>query len=87
MDFPIYLKLERYNPFGSIKDRAALSMFEGTKILKDQALVEASSGNTGIALAAIANAKGIPIEVAVPEMVPEEKNIIKIVGGRIMGNT
>ncbi len=75
-EFSIYLKLERYNPFGSIKDRIALSMLKGTQIEKGQSLVEPSSGNTGIALAALANAKGIPIEIVVPERIPEEKKII-----------
>ncbi len=75
-DFSIYLKLERYNPFGSVKDRIALSMLDGTKIEKGQSLVEPSSGNTGIALAALANAKGIPIEIVVPERIPAEKKII-----------
>ena len=76
IDFPIYLKLERYNPFGSIKDRIALSMLGGTEIKEGQSLVEPSSGNTGIALAAIANAKGIPIEIVVPERIPEEKKTL-----------
>lgn len=75
-DFSIYVKLERYNPFGSVKDRIALSMLEGADIEQNQSLVEPSSGNTGIALAALANAKGIPIEIAVPERIPEEKKII-----------
>ncbi len=75
-DFSIYLKLERYNPFGSVKDRIALSMLQGIKINEGQSLVEPSSGNTGIALAALANAEGIPIEIAVPERIPEEKKII-----------
>ncbi len=75
-DLAIYLKLERYNPFGSIKDRIALSMLNGLDITQGQSLVEPSSGNTGIALAALANAKGIPIEIAVPERIPEEKKII-----------
>lgn len=80
-DFPIYLKLERYNPFGSIKDRIALSMLKGVEVKEGQVLVEPSSGNTGIALAALANAKGIPIEIAVPERIPEEKKILlKLLG-------
>ena len=79
--FSIYLKLERYNPFGSIKDRIALSMLKGLKIDKGQSLVEPSSGNTGIALAALANAKGVPIEIAVPERIPEEKKtILRLLG-------
>jgi cysteine synthase A/cysteine synthase B len=73
--FSIYLKLERYNPFGSIKDRIALSMLEGVEVKEGQALVEPSSGNTGIALAALANAKGIPIPI-----IPERRS--KRFGGR-----
>ena len=81
VDFSIYLKLERYNPFGSIKDRIALSMLNGMTINDGNSLVEPSSGNTGIALAALANAKGIPIEIAVPEKVPEEKKtILRLLG-------
>jgi cysteine synthase A/cysteine synthase B len=80
-DFSIYLKLERYNPFGSVKDRIALSMLRGVRINEGQSLVEPSSGNTGIALAALANAKGIPIEIAVPERIPEEKKtILRLLG-------
>lgn len=81
----IYLKLERYNPFGSIKDRIALSMLRGIEIHEGQALAEPSSGNTGIALAALANAKGIPIEIAVPERIPEEKKtLLRLLGVRTL---
>jgi cysteine synthase A/cysteine synthase B len=80
-DFGIYLKLERYNPFGSIKDRIALSMLRGIEVNPGQSLAEPSSGNTGIALAALANAKGIPIEIAVPEGIPEEKKtLLRLLG-------
>ncbi len=75
-DFVVYLKLEGSNPFGSIKDRAALAMLAGTALAPGQTLVEPSSGNTGLALAALANARGVPIEIAVPEGVPEEKKVL-----------
>jgi cysteine synthase A/cysteine synthase B len=75
-DFKLFLKLEGGNPFGSIKDRVALSMLQGTKIDQGQILIEPSSGNTGLALAALANAKGLPVEIAVPEGVPEEKKVL-----------
>lgn len=79
-DFPIYLKLERYNPFGSVKDRIALAMLKGLEV-GNKTVVEPSSGNTGIAIAAIANAWGIPVEIAVPERVPEEKKVmLKLLG-------
>lgn len=73
--FPVYLKLERYNPFGSVKDRIALEMLKGLDVA-GRTIVEPSSGNTGIALACIANAMGMPIEIAVPERVPEEKKVM-----------
>ena len=80
-DFRIYLKLERYNPFGSIKDRIALSMLKGIEINEGQSLAEPSSGNTGIALAALANARGIPIEIAVPAGIPDEKKtLLRLLG-------
>ena len=79
-DFSMYVKLERYNPFGSVKDRVALSMLKGLQF-GDKTIVEPSSGNTGLAIAAIANAWGIPVEIAVPERVPEEKKImLKLLG-------
>jgi len=84
-DFRIYLKLERYNPFGSIKDRIALSMLKGIEINEGQSLAEPSSGNTGIALAALANARGIPIEIAVPAGIPDEKKtLLRLLGVRTL---
>lgn len=74
-DFQIYLKLERYNPFGSVKDRIAYEMLKALEI-DNKTIVEPSSGNTGIAIACVANALGIPVEIAVPEKIPEEKKII-----------
>ncbi len=73
--FSIYLKLERYNPFGSVKDRIAAEMLRALEV-GDKTIIEPSSGNTGIALAGVANAMGIPIEIAVPERIPEEKKIL-----------
>jgi cysteine synthase A/cysteine synthase B len=73
--FRIYLKLERFNPFGSIKDRIALEMLSALDI-GDRTVVEPSSGNTGIALVGVANARGVPVEIAVPEKIPEEKKVM-----------
>ncbi|MBT8092338.1 MAG: PLP-dependent cysteine synthase family protein [Gammaproteobacteria bacterium] len=75
-DFDLLLKLEGMNPFGSIKDRTAQFMLQGLQLKEGQSLVEPSAGNTGIALAALANAQGTPIEIAVPEGVPEEKKAL-----------
>ena len=83
-DFQIYLKLERYNPFGSVKDRIAYQMLAALEI-GDKTVVEPSSGNTGIALACIANALDIPLEIAVPEKIPEEKKVIlRFLGAKVM---
>ena len=71
--YEVLVKLEGMNPFGSIKDRTALFMLNGLQLEPDQALVEPSAGNTGIALAAMANARNLPVEIAVPEGTPEEK--------------
>jgi cysteine synthase B len=71
--FELLVKLEGMNPFGSIKDRTAWFMLKELALEEGQSLVEPSAGNTGIALAALANARGIPIEIAVPEGAPEEK--------------
>jgi len=82
-DFQIYLKLERYNPFGSVKDRIACEMLRALEI-GDRIVVEPSSGNTGIALACVANALGIPIEIAVPKGTPDEKKIIlRFLGAKV----
>ncbi len=74
-NFPIYLKLEKYNPFGSVKDRIALEMIKALDV-GDRTIVEPSSGNTGIALACLANAMGIPIAIAVPDKIPDEKKLM-----------
>jgi len=82
-DFQIYLKLERYNPFGSVKDRIVYEMLKALEI-GDRTVIEPSSGNTGIALACVANALGIPVEIAVPERIPEEKKImLKFLGAKV----
>ena len=77
--FDLYLKLEWYNPFGSVKDRAALQMLKSMEErgeLDGKELVEPSSGNTGIALAALAGLMGKKLTITIPEGVPEEKQLI-----------
>lgn len=81
--FQIYLKMERYNPFGSIKDRIAYQMLMALP-RGDRTVVEPSSGNTGIALTCVANALGIPVEIVVPEKIPEEKKImLRFLGAKL----
>jgi len=75
----LYLKLEWLNPFGSIKDRTAAYLLDGLQArgeLGDRELVEASSGNTAIALAALAALNGTKLTVTIPEGVPEEKKVV-----------
>ncbi len=77
--FQLYLKLEWFNPFGSIKDRIAKYLLEGMEKrgeLDGKQIVEPTSGNTGIGLAAIATLMGKKLTVTIPEAVPEEKKII-----------
>ena len=84
-DYEVLLKLEGMNPFGSIKDRTALYMLQGLQLEDDQAIVEPSAGNTGIALAAMANAQNTPIEIAVPDGTPEEKKaLLRFLGAELI---
>ena len=73
----LYLKLEGNNPGGSVKDRAAYNMIasaiERKEIKKGNYLIEATSGNTGIALAMIAQQFGIHIELVMPENSTKER--------------
>jgi len=82
-------KLEGQNPFGSVKDRIAKSMIE--QAIKDgvlkpgQRIMEPSSGNTGIALAAIAAVKGNPITILMPESVSiERRQMLEVFGAEII---
>lgn len=77
--YELFLKLEWYNPFGSIKDRTAKYLLDGLEDrgeLDDKKIVEATSGNTGIALAAIATLLRKKIVVTIPEEVPDEKKLL-----------
>jgi cysteine synthase B len=75
----IYAKLEGNNPGGSVKDRAALNMIrsamERGQITKETKLIEATSGNTGIALAMIASIYGIDIELVMPSNSTRERTL------------
>jgi cysteine synthase A/cysteine synthase B len=83
-----FLKLEWMNPFGSIKDRTARYLLEGMRErgeLDGRELVEATSGNTGIALAALAALEGIALTVTIPSGVPEEKLVLlRMLGATVM---
>jgi len=75
----LFLKLEWFNPFGSIKDRTALYLLRGIEErggLGSREVVEPSSGNTGIALASLCALAGVKLKVCVPDAVPDEKKIL-----------
>lgn len=85
----IYVKMESFNPSGSVKDRAALHMIERAeeegKINKDTLIIEATSGNTGIALATIAAAKGYRLVLYIPDTMSVDKmNMIKALGAQVV---
>lgn len=85
----VYVKLEKYNPAGSIKDRIALSMVEGAEkkgiLNKESVLVEATSGNTGIALAMVGKLKGYKIIIIMPEtMSMERRQLVKAFGAELI---
>src|SRR5579864_8129328 len=71
----IYAKLEWYNPFGAVKDRVAANLIRDAeeKGIKFQQLVEPTSGNTGIGLSMISNAKGIGFTATLSTAIPAEK--------------
>jgi cysteine synthase B len=81
-----YAKLEWYNPFGSVKDRAAYWMIKdaekkGLLVKNKSIIIEPTSGNTGIALTGIASSMGYKVEIVIPEKVSEEtKRILKNLG-------
>ena len=82
-------KMEMQNPFGSVKDRIAKSMIEDAErrglLAPGQTILEPSSGNTGIALAAIASIKGYPIKIMMPESVSiERRQMLEVFGAEII---
>lgn len=76
----VYAKLEWYNPFGSVKDRIAANMIRCAEqrgvLASGKKLVEATSGNTGLGMAMIGNAKGYPIQTPLSLGIPLEKRTI-----------
>jgi|TARA_R110002110_G_scaffold141000_2_gene328624 cysteine synthase len=85
----ILAKMEMQNPFGSVKDRIAKSMIEAAeadgRLRPGQTIIEPSSGNTGIALAAIAQLRGYPIKIMMPTSVSiERRQMLEIFGAEII---
>lgn len=85
----IFAKMESQNPFGSVKDRIARSIIEVAekegRLSPGQTIMEPSSGNTGIALAAIAQLKGYPIKILMPESVSvERRQMLAVFGAEVI---
>ncbi|RLJ03245.1 MAG: cysteine synthase B [Candidatus Aenigmatarchaeota archaeon] len=85
----IYMKLEWYNPMGSVKDRIALSMIEDAErsgaLKKGMVVLEATSGNTGIGLAMVCAVKGYRCLFTLPESVSmERKKLLKAMGADLI---
>ncbi|AUM94117.1 TPA: cysteine synthase A [Clostridium botulinum] len=85
----VYIKLEKFNPGGSIKDRAALGMIEEAermgKIKPGDIIVEPTSGNTGIGLAMVGRLKGYKVIIVMPDsMSIERRNMIKAYGAELV---
>ncbi|MDE6566209.1 MAG: pyridoxal-phosphate dependent enzyme, partial [Lachnospiraceae bacterium] len=88
-DATILVKLEYLNPAGSVKDRIALAMIEDAEqngVLKEGAtIIEPTSGNTGIGLAAVAAAKGYRAILTLPDtMSVERRNLLKAYGAELV---
>jgi len=85
----VYAKLEGYNPGGSVKDRAALSMIldaeASGRLTHDKVILDSTSGNTGIAYAWIGSVKGYTVELVVPGNVSDErKKILNAFGAHVI---
>jgi cysteine synthase A len=85
----VLVKLESFNPAGSVKDRIGIAMIEAAeregRLRPDTVIVEPTSGNTGIALAFVAAAKGYPIILTMPEtMTIERRNLLKAYGAQLV---
>lgn len=88
-DAEVYVKVESMNPFSSVKDRLGLALIEAGerdgKINKDTVIIEPTSGNTGIALAAVAAVKGYRVILTMPETFSvERRKLLKAYGAELV---
>ena len=85
----VAVKMESFNPAGSVKDRIGISMIEAAerdgRLRPDSVIIEPTSGNTGIALAFVAAAKGYPVILVMPDtMTVERRNLLKAYGAQVV---
>jgi cysteine synthase A len=85
----VLVKMESFNPAGSVKDRIGVSMIEAAeregRLRPDTIIIEPTSGNTGIALAFVAAAKGYPLILTMPDtMTVERRNLLKAYGAQLV---
>ena len=85
----LLVKMESFNPAGSVKDRIGVSMIEAGerdgRLLPGMTILEPTSGNTGIALAFVAAAKGYPLILVMPDtMTIERRNLLKAYGAQVV---
>jgi cysteine synthase A len=88
-DVNLYVKIEAFNPLGSVKDRLALGVIEDAerrgKLKPGQTVVEATSGNTGIGLAMVCAAKGYPLVVTMAETFSiERRKLMRFLGAKVV---
>src|SRR5436190_1337801 len=85
----LYVKLEAFNPMGSVKDRLALGVIEDGertgKLRPGQTVIEATSGNTGIGLAMVCAVKGYPLVVVMAENFSvERRKLMRFLGAKVV---
>src|SRR5512142_900159 len=88
-DVNLYVKVEAFNPLGSVKDRLALGVIEEAektgKLKPGQTVIEATSGNTGIGLAMVCAAKGYPLVLVMAESFSiERRRLMRFLGAKVV---
>src|SRR5512141_1730451 len=88
-DVNLFVKIEAFNPLGSVKDRLALGVIEDAektgKLKPGQTVIEATSGNTGIGLAMVCAAKGYPLVLVMAESFSiERRRLMRFLGAKVV---